>query len=71
HPYIEKYNSGRGIICVGQGPWELPETSVRLKELFEQKGINIWVDLWGHDVNHDWPWWHKQVEYFVPIMLGE
>lgn len=71
HPYIEKYNSGRGIICVGQGPWELPETSVRLKELFEQKGINVWVDLWGHDVNHDWPWWHKQVEYFVPILLGE
>ncbi len=70
HPYVAKYNSGRGIICVGQGPWELPETSVRLKELFEQKGINIWVDLWGHDVNHDWPWWHKQVEYFVPILLG-
>ena len=40
-----------------------------VKALFEEKGIHIWVDLWGYDVNHDWPWWHKQVAYFVPKLL--
>jgi len=25
----------------------------------------LWVDLWGHDVNHDWPWWRKQFPYFL------
>lgn len=69
HPYVELYNRKKGVICVGQGAWEQPETTRRLKEIFEAKGINIWVDLWGWDVNHDWPWWHKQTEYFLPYLL--
>ena len=71
HPFVEKLNRNRGIICCGLGAWELPETSRRLRHLFMEKGINIWVDLWGYDVNHDWPWWHKQVTYFVPKLLEE
>ena len=71
HPYIEKYNRNSGVICVGQGAWEQVDTTVRLKQIFEEKGINTWVDLWGYDVNHDWPWWHKQVPYFLPKILGE
>jgi len=69
HPYVEKYNHGRGIICVGQGAWEQVDTTARLRDIFREKGINIWVDLWGYDVNHDWPWWHRQVEYFLPKLL--
>ena len=70
HPYVEKYNRNQGIICVGQGPWEVPETTIRLKDIFARKGINTWVDIWGYDVLHDWDWWYKQVAYFVPRMLG-
>jgi len=71
HPYIEKYNSGRGIVCVGTGAWEIPDSTFALKNIFEDKGIDIWVDVWGSDVNHDWPWWHKMVEYFVPKLLED
>lgn len=71
HPYIALYNSHRAVICVGQGAWEMPETTRRLKEIFEHKGIHLWVDIWGHDVNHDWPWWYRQVEYFMPWLLGQ
>ena len=70
HPYIEHYNNQKAVVCVGQGAWEETASTFRLKELFAQKGINIWVDIWGHDVNHDWPWWHKQVAYFLPHLLG-
>ncbi len=69
HPYIERYNRNRGIVCVGQGAWEQPDTTRRLHDIFREKGINIWVDYWGHDVDHDWNWWHKQVEYFLPKLL--
>jgi esterase/lipase superfamily enzyme len=69
HPYIERYNRNRGIICVGQGAWEEPATTRRIQELCQEKGIHLWVDFWGYDVNHDWPWWHKQVAYFVPFLL--
>jgi esterase/lipase superfamily enzyme len=36
-----------------------------LKHILEQKGIPHWIDFWGHDVNHDWPWWHKMLPYFL------
>lgn len=71
HPFIREYNRHRGVICVGQGAWEQPETTRRVHELCKEKGIDLWVDFWGYDVNHDWPWWHKQVEYFVPWLLGQ
>ena len=71
HPYIEKYNRNRGVICCGQGAWEQPETSLRLRDICAEKGIHgVWVDMWGYDVNHDWPWWHKMVPYFLPKLLG-
>ena len=69
HPYIQRYNHNRGILCVGQGPWEIPETTLRLRDIFAQKGIQVWVDVWGYDCAHDWDWWYKQVAYFVPFLL--
>ena len=73
HPYIDLYNRKKIIFCVGQGAWE--EDGVRtlkfLQSVFEQKGIRAWCDFWGYDVNHDWPWWFKQLRYFLPFLLGE
>lgn len=70
HPYIEKINRGHSYICVGLGDWERPESTYRLREIFMEKGINIFVDFWGHDVAHDWHWWYKQVAYFLPKLLN-
>ena len=70
HPYIPQYNGRRGIITVGQGPWELPETTFRLREICAEKGIGVWFDVWGHDSAHDWDWWYKQVAYHVPHLIG-
>ncbi len=70
HPYIAEYNRHRGIICVGQGAWEIPETTRRVADICREKGINLWVDFWGYDCAHDWDWWYKQVAYFVPKLLG-
>ena len=39
--------------------------SARMKELFEHKNIPAWVDFWGTDVCHDWPWWKKQLPYYL------
>ena len=73
HPYVELYNQKHIILCVGQGAWE--EDGVRtlrfLRQVFEEKGIHAWCDFWGYDVNHDWPWWFKQMRYFLPFILDE
>lgn len=69
HETVRRLKNNRGIICVGLGAWEQPDSTRRVDELCRQKGIPVWVDYWGSDVNHDWPWWHKQVTYFVPFLL--
>jgi esterase/lipase superfamily enzyme len=27
--------------------------------------VPAWFDYWGYDVNHDWPWWRRQLPYFL------
>ncbi len=71
HPYIEMYNNSKIIICCGTGPWEIPGYTEQIKSVLEAKGIRAWVDFWGDDCSHDWPWWYKQVVYFVPFLLDE
>lgn len=73
HPYIELYNQRKIAICVGQGRWENEgrRTAAILRDTFRQKGIHGWVDFWGYDVDHDWPWWKKETRYFLPWLLSE
>lgn len=71
HPYIDLYNSKKIVLCAGQGPWEreCQRTTRLMGELLPRKGIHAWVDLWGKDSDHDWPWWKKQIHYFLPYFL--
>ncbi len=72
HPYISMYNQRKILVVVGQGAWEdeLKESTAWLKAVLEHKGIHARVDFWGNDVDHDWDWWYKMVEYYVPQLLG-
>ena len=73
HPYVDLYNQKKIIFCVGQGAWEDEgkRTLRFLQSVFESKGIHAWCDFWGYDVNHDWPWWFKQIRYFLPYLLED
>lgn len=71
HPYYDLYAQCKIVICVGQGAWEdelLASTRI-LDGILKEKGISAWVDYWGYDVNHDWPWWQKQFPYFMDYIL--
>lgn len=71
HPYVTLYNERQLVFCVGQGAWEEDGVSTQrvMDEAFQRLGVNAWCDYWGFDVNHDWPWWKKQVRYFLPTVL--
>lgn len=73
HPHVQMYRDNTIIICTGQGAWEddMIRSTTRLKELLEYKDCNAWIDFWGYDVNHDWPWWRIQFPYFLDKVLGE
>lgn len=69
--YLDKYRESKIFVCCGQGAWEeemLTDTHA-LKYILEQQHIPAFVDVWGHDVNHDWPWWRKMVPYFLDKLL--
>lgn len=71
HPFISLYQKKKAVLCTGQGPWELPESTRQLGELLRSKQIPVWTDLWGFDCSHDWSWWHRQAAYFLPYLLDE
>jgi esterase/lipase superfamily enzyme len=59
------------LFAVGQGPWEDNSlSSVRFLEyIFRDKGIPAKVEYWGNDVSHDWYWWFKMVQHYLPKFL--
>ena len=62
----------RMVICCGQGAWEdemLWETRA-LESVLRGKSIGAFVDYWGTDVSHDWPWWRRQMSHFLPQWLS-
>jgi esterase/lipase superfamily enzyme len=69
--YLERYRQGRVVVCVGQGDWEEPMIAAArdIKGILQAKGIWNWVDFWGHDVSHDWPWWRRQWPYLLGVIL--
>jgi esterase/lipase superfamily enzyme len=68
--YLDRYRRSRIVVCVGQGAWEDPMVADTraLGTILSAKGIPAWVDFWGHDVCHDWPWWRRQMPYFLGHM---
>lgn len=71
--YLEKYRRGQIILCAGQGAWEdeMQSDARAMRSILQEKGIPARVDLWGHDVNHDWPWWRKQLPYFLSKFMEQ
>ena len=58
------------VIVCGQGQWEDTTGSLESAKAFAGllagKGIRHELDLWGHDVPHDWPSWRNQLAHHLP-----
>lgn len=65
HLPILQHGGRQIIIFSGQGAFEDADRSRRLSGILHSKGIPHWLDIWGHDVKHDWEWWLKAMpQYF-------
>lgn len=69
--YLERYRASKIVVCVGQGAWEEESVvdTIALKNVLDARSIPAWIDFWGYDVSHDWPWWRRQIEYFLATLL--
>lgn len=69
--YLNLLRQSKIILCCGQGAYEeecLEETR-QLSRILDSRQIDHWMDIWGKDVNHDWPWWRVQIGYFLGKIL--
>ena len=62
---LEKLRKGKIIIASGQGDYEDPSAARRLSDILHSKGVNHWLDLWGHDIKHEWSTWLQMLPYFL------
>jgi esterase/lipase superfamily enzyme len=57
------------LVC-GQGQWEDTTGSLastrHMAALLASREIRHELDLWGHDVPHDWPSWRAQLAHHLP-----
>jgi esterase/lipase superfamily enzyme len=57
------------LVC-GRGQWEdttgALDSTQRFASLLAEKQIPCELDLWGHDVPHDWPSWRRQIAHHLP-----
>jgi len=60
-------NSCHLHILTGQGAYEVPDASRKLSGILTNKGIPHRLDVWGHDVDHDWPWWRKMLPHAIDV----
>jgi esterase/lipase superfamily enzyme len=67
-PILQKADSI--VIVTGQGAFEAPERSRDFSRVLNEKGIPHILDVWGHDVKHDWEWWRKMLPFYLEKFLG-
>jgi esterase/lipase superfamily enzyme len=70
--FLDNYRKRSIVVCVGQGAWEHEtiEDTRSLGSLFQEKAVPAWIDYWGDDVSHDWPWWYRQMNHFLGFLYG-
>jgi esterase/lipase superfamily enzyme len=68
HPLELLRTASKIHILTGQGDYEAPHASRNLSRLLADKGIPHELDVWGHDVSHDWPWWRRMLPYSIERM---
>lgn len=71
HPWMQLYRQRKIVFCVGQGRWEdeLLASTREMDRILTEKGVPHWFDYWGHDIDHDWPFWRQQIPYFMEKIL--
>jgi esterase/lipase superfamily enzyme len=70
HLPILQHGNRRIIIFSGQGSYEAPDRSRQISRILNDKGVPHWLDIWGHDVTHDWPWWRDAMPYYFGELFG-
>jgi esterase/lipase superfamily enzyme len=66
--YLDKIRASHHIhIHTGSGAYEDPEANRRFSQVLWDKGIWHDLDIWGPEINHDWPTWREMLPYILDV----
>lgn len=64
--YLPRLRAKQHIhILTSRGMWENPQHSIDLSNVLKSRGIPHNLDIWGHDIPHDWPAWFKMLSFYM------
>jgi len=64
--YLDRIRASHHIhIYTGSGAYEDPDANRRFSQVLWDKGIGHDLDIWGPDINHDWPTWRSMLPYII------
>ncbi len=64
--YLSKIKASHHIhLYTGSGSYEDPEASNKFAGVLFDKGIWCNLEVWGKDINHDWPTWRAMLPYIL------
>ncbi len=47
------------------GEWDqCMDQNVKMAHIMGSKGIPHWLDIWGNQTGHDWPWWRSMAQKY-------
>jgi len=52
-------------IISGSGSYEMPQASRQLSDILSSKNVNHELAIWGSDMPHDWPTWHRVLPFYL------
>jgi len=62
---LEQMRNKNIVIAAGNGEYEDPQAAREFSDILHAKNIPHWLDIWGYDIEHDWPTWKKMLPYFL------
>jgi esterase/lipase superfamily enzyme len=64
--YLDKIRASHHIhVYTGSGAFEDPQANRRFSEVLWNKGVWHDLDVWGPDINHDWPTWRNMLPHII------
>jgi esterase/lipase superfamily enzyme len=61
--FLDRYRANRYVLAVGD--WDICRgENERLDGIMNAKSIPHLLDVWGNQVEHDWPLWHRMAQAY-------
>lgn len=61
--YLGRYRVMRIVLATGE--WDIClEENRKLSNILNGKAVPHWLDVWGNNTAHDWPWWQQMAVKF-------